>query len=53
MNSNLIAKRIDMSKEIINQIVKKRLELQELYTKATIEEMIDSYFEVAKYGIRI
>ena len=31
-----------MAKEIIDQIVKKRLELQELYNKATLEEMVSS-----------
>jgi len=40
-----------MAKEIIDQIVKKRLELQELYNKASLEEMIDSYFEIGKQGI--
>jgi len=36
---------------ITEQIVKKRLELQELYKKATLEEMIDSYGELVRIGI--
>lgn len=37
--------------EMTKQIVKKRLELQELYKKATLEEMIDSYGELVRMGI--
>jgi hypothetical protein len=37
--------------EIVEHMVKKRLEIEELYKKASLEEMIDYAFEMTKYGI--